>query len=136
MLACLGSKYMGPKIEHLAASYPKYQWQCWNYSQKEPNFSLKKCSNVKCKLSLLKIKVNHRHLGPKAIRHESKTAVPRYLFVWMFNQEQLAILFIWNFLQNKGDSVVKSKTNVSLLGFLISANIIKHLYSTLCLGKF
>ena len=54
----------------------------------------------------------------------------------MFNQEQLAILFIWNFLQNKGDSMVKSKTNVSLLGFLISANIIKHLYSTLCLGKF
>lgn len=31
--------------------------------------------------------------------------------------------------------MVKSKTNVSQLGFLISANIIKHLYSTLGLGK-
>lgn len=32
--------------------------------------------------------------------------------------------------------MVKNKTNVPLLGILISANIIKHLYSTLDLGKF
>lgn len=32
--------------------------------------------------------------------------------------------------------MVESKTNVSLLGFLISANIIKHLYSTWGLRKF
>lgn len=74
-LAYVWNKYKEHEIKQLAASYLEHQWPPCNYSQIEP-VSLKNRSNVRCKVFIKKIKLNHVCPGPGLFRHKSKLAVP------------------------------------------------------------